>query len=142
MSFKIGDTVKLKSGSPDMTVMRIGTAGEEPMVWCVWFEGSKDAYGLFPPEALEGSSELGEVRKSSDAEQVAKPSPEPLELFEPLSQPQRTEADSAPATPEAAEALSDPHPTQADSSPLAPKTDIEAQIVSIQSMISGLLKRS
>jgi len=55
MSFKVGDTVKLKSGGPDMTVTRIGTAGEVPMVWCVWFEGAKDAYGLFPPDALRAS---------------------------------------------------------------------------------------
>ena len=41
MSFSVGDTVQLKSGGPDMTVTRIGTAGGEPMVWCAWFEGSK-----------------------------------------------------------------------------------------------------
>jgi uncharacterized protein YodC (DUF2158 family) len=139
MSFKVGDIVKLKSGGPDMTVTRIGTAGEEPMAWCVWFEGSKDVYGLFPPEALVASSELATAGKASELEQALAP---PSQQPEALKEPQPTEADSAPLTPEPVEASQEPHPTQPDGLPPAGKGDIEAQVLSIQSMISSLLKRS
>src|SRR5207253_7655439 len=33
----------------------------EPMVWCAWFEGTKDAYALFPPEALKAPLEPAEA---------------------------------------------------------------------------------
>jgi len=52
MSFKVGDTVSLKSGGPDMTITRIGTAGGEPMIWCVWFEGTKGLKCLWWKEAV------------------------------------------------------------------------------------------
>ena len=53
MSFKVGDTVQLKLAGSDMTVIKTGLAGGEPMVWCAWFEGTKGAHGLFAPEALK-----------------------------------------------------------------------------------------
>jgi uncharacterized protein YodC (DUF2158 family) len=139
MSFKVGDIVKLKSGGPDMTVTKIGAAGEEPMAWCVWFEGTKDSYGLFPPEALVASSEFATARKVSEPEQELKP---PSQQPEALKEPQLGEADDAPPTPEPVEASQEPHPTHPDGVPPAKKDDIEAQFLSIQSMISSLLKRS
>jgi uncharacterized protein YodC (DUF2158 family) len=142
MSFKVGDMVKLKSGGPDMTVMKIGTAGGEPMVWCVWFEGTKDAYGLFPPEALKASPELMETHEAlSEPAQAL----EPAEV--PPPEPQPTETDGAPTLPKTKRftwtfskpetqspgeditpATSDPvhasqetHPTQTDPTPVAEK---------------------
>jgi uncharacterized protein YodC (DUF2158 family) len=141
MSFKVGDTVELKSGGPDMTVTRIGAAGGEPMVWCVWFEGTKDLYGLFPPETLKAPSELTEPDKAPSEPEALKPPLEPAETLEAPREQQPTEVEGAPLTPEPAEASQEPHPTQPDSVPLAAKSDIQAQIVSIQSMISSLLKR-
>ncbi len=140
MSFNVGDTVQLKSGGPDMTVTRIGTAGGEPMVWCAWFEGTKDAYALFPPEALKAPLEPAEAPSKTPETLKAPPEPQPTEL------------DSAPVTPEAVEASQEPHPTQADSAPFAEKDTApparenekshEDQIASIQSLIASLLKRS
>jgi uncharacterized protein YodC (DUF2158 family) len=37
MEFKQGDVVRLKSGSPDMTVEQIDAQGN---VSCIWFQGS------------------------------------------------------------------------------------------------------
>jgi len=118
MSFKVGDTVSLKSGGPDMTITRIGTAGGEPMIWCVWFEGTKDVYGLFPPEALKAPPELAEARKAP---------PEPAQVLESAeveapSEPQLTEADSA-------------HPAKENDKSL------EAQIASVQALIANWIKR-
>ena len=53
MAFKIGDTVRLKSGGPLMTVASIGTAGGHPNVDCIWFEGTRRNEAGFPPDALE-----------------------------------------------------------------------------------------
>src|SRR5438270_8286492 len=94
MSFSVGDTVQLKSGGPDMTVTRIGTAGGEPMVWCAWFEGSKDAYGLFPPEALKASPEP-----------QPKAAPQPQLQAPPELRP--TEVDKAPPEPRSEEHTSE-----------------------------------
>ena len=62
----------------------------------------------------------------------------------PLKAPQShlTAVDSAPVIPEPVEASQEPHPTQADIEPGAEKNDIESQVLSIQSLISTLLKRS
>jgi uncharacterized protein YodC (DUF2158 family) len=140
MSFKVGDTVKLKSGGPDMTVTRIGTAGDEPMVWCAWFEGTRDVYGLFPPDALRASP--------SDPADAVKPSPE----LQPNADPERqhqapserlpTEVGSAPMQPEPAEAQ-DPQPTEADRLPVAEKggSSLEAEIASMRSLMTSWLKR-
>jgi uncharacterized protein YodC (DUF2158 family) len=140
MSFNVGDTVQLKSGGPDMTVMRIGTAGGEPMVWCAWFEGTKDAYALFPPDALKAALEAAEAPSKPPEALKAPPELRP------------TEADSVPGRPEAVEEPQDLHPTQAYSAPLAGKDSAppaeenekspEDQVASIQSLIASLLKRS
>jgi uncharacterized protein YodC (DUF2158 family) len=53
MGFKPGDTVRLRSGGPIMTVERLGTVGGETAVWCVWFEKTKQERGYFAPAALE-----------------------------------------------------------------------------------------
>jgi uncharacterized protein YodC (DUF2158 family) len=96
MSFEVGDTVQLKSGGPDMTVIKTGTAGGDRMVWCAWFEGTKDAYGPFPPEALKVPSEPPEVLKGASAPaQTVKVPAEPQPNAAPAPQP--TETHSAPA---------------------------------------------
>jgi uncharacterized protein YodC (DUF2158 family) len=55
--FKVGDTVQLKSGGPNMTVTKLpdpegfGELGDGE-VNCMWFAGAKRERGSFPPEAL------------------------------------------------------------------------------------------
>ena len=50
--FKIGDVVQLKSGGPKMTVTLVADDYGTPMVWCIWFVGTKEQTGKFPPDAL------------------------------------------------------------------------------------------
>lgn len=58
--FKKGDTVRLKSGGPLMTVSDTGKDfTENEMVWCVWFEKNKAESATFPPEVLEIASPAG-----------------------------------------------------------------------------------
>ena len=53
--FVVGDVVRLKSGSPTMTVTRlwhdyfVGT----PQVFCTFFDGTRQIRGHFPPGALK-----------------------------------------------------------------------------------------
>jgi uncharacterized protein YodC (DUF2158 family) len=49
ITFKVGDTVRLKSGGPRMTVTKM----DERLVQCEWFEGTKSGSAAFPPAALE-----------------------------------------------------------------------------------------
>ena len=49
-TFKIGEVVELKSGSPKMTTTEIVAHGK---VRCSWFVGSKHTSGIFPPKALQ-----------------------------------------------------------------------------------------
>jgi uncharacterized protein YodC (DUF2158 family) len=49
----IGDVVRLKSGSPKMTI----TGRDSSRLYCKWFEGSNLYEGNFPPEALRKVSE-------------------------------------------------------------------------------------
>jgi len=54
-SFSVGDTVRLKSGGPLMTIEKIGNdESNAPRVWCVWFDDkNKQQRGGFRPEALQ-----------------------------------------------------------------------------------------
>lgn len=54
-AFKKGDTVRLKSGGPKMTVTNVGESimSGGIVVFCVWFDGSKKFDDTFPPETLE-----------------------------------------------------------------------------------------
>jgi uncharacterized protein YodC (DUF2158 family) len=118
-----------------MTITRIGTSAGEPMVWCVWFEGAKDVYGLFPPDALKTSPEAREAP------------PEPAKKLEPAevkapAEPQPINVDSSPVVPEPAEASQDTLTTPADGAPVSKRNEMEDQIRSIQSVITNLLKRS
>ncbi len=55
--FKIGDTVRLKSGGPLMTVTQAGNSSGTPHVWTVWFDASgKEAKGFYPQAAVEADS--------------------------------------------------------------------------------------
>jgi len=69
-----------------MTVTRIGTSAGEPMVWCVWFEGAKDVYALFPPDALKAPLDRPEAldgpSEPPEALTEATEPPEPLEAPE------------------------------------------------------------
>jgi len=49
---KVGMIVKLKSGGPKMTIVRIDTSIKSSIV-CEWFSGSKCEAGAFAPESLE-----------------------------------------------------------------------------------------
>ena len=52
--FKVGDVVQLKSGGPKMTVTQVGNHElYGPTVWCVWFVGTKQEKGTFPPGSLQ-----------------------------------------------------------------------------------------
>ena len=59
MQFKTGDVVQLKSGGPRMSVDRIDA---EKMVHCSWFDQTDRKTGVFHPETLKASGELGPVR--------------------------------------------------------------------------------
>ena len=136
MSVKVGDTVQLKSGGPDMTAIKIGTAGEEPMVWCAWFDGTKDAYGLFPPEALKASPEP--QRKAAPQPQLqALPDLRPTEVDkappepQPTPKPEPTEADTALVLEKTRSftwrfAKSKPLPTDPEAAPVTPEA-VEAK---------------
>jgi len=52
---KPGDTVRLKSGGPTMTVTGVDTPqfSDEIHVWCTWFVGNKSHTGDFPMVAVE-----------------------------------------------------------------------------------------
>lgn len=54
-SFSPGDVVRLKSGSPNMTVEQQAETEilGETRVWCLWFDGAKQHSETFPPAALE-----------------------------------------------------------------------------------------
>lgn len=52
-TFVIGDTVRLRSGGPKMTVTAVGESLGTPTVWCSWFVGTKEDKGTFPPGALD-----------------------------------------------------------------------------------------
>lgn len=54
--FKKGDTVRLKSGSPLMTIEHIGEfAGMKEGARCVWFEGSQRQSEVFDTAVLKPS---------------------------------------------------------------------------------------
>ena len=56
VKFEKGDTVRLKSGGPLMTVTNVGTRAytSEEAVWCMWFDAKNNrTEDTFPPEALE-----------------------------------------------------------------------------------------
>jgi uncharacterized protein YodC (DUF2158 family) len=50
--FKLGDTVRLRSGGPVMTINEMATGGG---LVCVWFAGSDVKHHSFKPEALEAA---------------------------------------------------------------------------------------
>lgn len=51
MNFKVGDTVRLRSGGPVLTVVEIGKNG---WLACTWFDSDKKAnHHSYPPESLE-----------------------------------------------------------------------------------------
>lgn len=54
-TFELGEVVQLKSGGPIMTITKMGVApvSQQTTVWCVWFDGTKEMEGEFPPEALK-----------------------------------------------------------------------------------------
>jgi uncharacterized protein YodC (DUF2158 family) len=65
MTFKIGDTVQLKSGSPRMTVTVIGLSADgKEIVECAWFDGSQRQNGSFPTDALRDSPISKQARPS------------------------------------------------------------------------------
>jgi uncharacterized protein YodC (DUF2158 family) len=65
MSFKVGDTVQLKSGSPRMTVIGVGRATDgEEIVACAWFDGTQRQNGSFPPDTLRDTPISKQTRPS------------------------------------------------------------------------------
>ena len=58
-AFKVGDTVRLKSGGPNMRVSNPRTLGDD--VRCQWFAGSKMGRDDFPPGALVQVWDEGEL---------------------------------------------------------------------------------
>ncbi|MCH7905301.1 MAG: DUF2158 domain-containing protein [Armatimonadetes bacterium] len=54
---KAGDTVRLKSGGPTMTVDSIGDYMGSRLANCIWFSGTKKQTGQFAPDSLEKSAE-------------------------------------------------------------------------------------
>lgn len=50
--FKIGDTVKLNAGGPDMSVQSVPTSDGSSLYQCQWFAGKKLESGRFPEASL------------------------------------------------------------------------------------------
>jgi uncharacterized protein YodC (DUF2158 family) len=75
MSFKVGDTVRLKSGSPVMTVIKVQPDDtSESNIACAWFSGDEEAHnGEFPGAALEmeedETEEEGEEEEEEEGEE-------------------------------------------------------------------------
>jgi uncharacterized protein YodC (DUF2158 family) len=51
-NLKLGDVVKLKSGSPLMTIETMGNYGGVTKAACQWFDGAKVSGELFPLHSL------------------------------------------------------------------------------------------
>ncbi|MGO1298033.1 MAG: YodC family protein [Vibrio sp.] len=54
-TYSLGDTVKLKSGGPDMSVKEVMTNRDDEFngsYRCQWFAGKKLDMGIFPQESL------------------------------------------------------------------------------------------
>jgi uncharacterized protein YodC (DUF2158 family) len=52
-TFDVGDTVRLRSGGPVMTINEKSQAGR---LLCVWFDGNEVKHHAFKAEALEAAS--------------------------------------------------------------------------------------
>lgn len=64
--FKKGDTVRLKSGGPIMTVSREPVAGEtgiRAQYGCDWFRGANAETKSFEPDVLEAAQPPGDAKK-------------------------------------------------------------------------------
>jgi uncharacterized protein YodC (DUF2158 family) len=61
MAFKIGDTVRLKSGGPLMTVENVDAGdGPEVLITCIWFENTEGKEEQFKALTLEsGAKTIG-----------------------------------------------------------------------------------
>jgi uncharacterized protein YodC (DUF2158 family) len=53
MRLEIGQTVQLKSGGPEMTIVGIGTDAGQQQIECAWSDGQTQHSAHFPPEALD-----------------------------------------------------------------------------------------
>jgi len=52
--FKVGDSVQLKSGGPEMIVTEVlDDLGDHAIVWCKWFVNDKTESDTFPSLALK-----------------------------------------------------------------------------------------
>lgn len=54
--FAKGDTVRLKSGGPVMTIADLGDYHGDASAWCVWFEKTVQKTGVFGIVTLEKAS--------------------------------------------------------------------------------------
>lgn len=55
--FKVGDTVRMKSGGPLMTITGVENKEGRQMVWCSWFDNTgKESKGYWPAAAVEADS--------------------------------------------------------------------------------------
>lgn len=52
-AFAVGQTVRLKSGGPDMSVRTLPSATNNYTYSCQWFAGKKLEQGAFPEDSLE-----------------------------------------------------------------------------------------
>lgn len=50
---KAGDTVRLKSGGPLMTVTHTAQQDGVLKIWVAWFDGNESKSGFYPASALE-----------------------------------------------------------------------------------------
>jgi uncharacterized protein YodC (DUF2158 family) len=71
MSFKVGDTVRLKSGSPLMTIINVRPNDtSEPNVACAWFSDDEEPRkGEFPEAALEMEEVEDEEEEGAEEEE-------------------------------------------------------------------------
>lgn len=58
--FQAGDTVKLKSGGPHMTVEHVWNNAQRVLTArCAWFDGTENKTGSFPVAGLEAVQTVG-----------------------------------------------------------------------------------
>jgi uncharacterized protein YodC (DUF2158 family) len=85
--FTIGDVVRLKSGGPAMTVVRLGKS-----ILCEWFTGDATYHREFPAAALVAVAQKGEVLPKQPPLPPGMLTPDVLKEFERICEAYKRDA--------------------------------------------------